>query len=124
MPKLFGLDIAQIINKAMGPGLLPAVLTKMTNGELVSGSLTSGMHPKKSNYNCRGVIEEYLDRERDGTQVQDGDRKVILLGASISSGVFPESGDLISIEDEDELRVIRVVRDPAAASYTCQVRGG
>jgi len=122
MPNLFGVDIAKEINAAMGAGLLAATLTKVTYGTPTTGSLTSGSNPKTATYSCRGVIEDYANREMDGTLVLMGDRRVLLLGASLPTAIVPKPGDRITIEGST-FDVNRVVRDPAAASYTCQVRG-
>ena len=122
MPNLFGVDIAKEINDAMGSGLLAATLVSVTPGTPTPGSLTSGSNPTTVSSSCRAVMEDYLDREVDGTLVVVGDRKVLILGASLPSGVIPEPGDRVTIESST-FDVIRVMRDPAAASYTCQARG-
>lgn len=122
MPNLFGVDIAKEINDAMGSGLLAATLIKVTPGTPTTGSLTSGSNPKTSSSSCRGVIEEYDSREIDGTIIYMGDRKVLLLGGSLPSGTVPTPGDRVTIEGST-FDVVGVKRDPAAASYTCQVRG-
>lgn len=123
MPKLFGVDIAKEINDAMGSGLLATTLIKVTAGVRTTGSLTGGTNPKKTKKPCRGVIEDYSDGQMQGSLVQVGDRIVLILGDSLPSGIVPQTGDQVTIEGST-FDIIRVARDPAAASYTCQVRGG
>ena len=120
--KLFGIDIAAEVNKSAGPGLLSATLTVVTPGERVPGRLAYGTEPTEEDYACKGVIEDYTERQIDGEVVRLGDRKVLLLGRSISNGaIAPKPGDRVSIEGAP-YTIVRVSRDPAAATYACQVR--
>lgn len=129
MPRLFGVDIAGEINKALGPGLLDATLTKVVAGTRTGGSLTAGTNPTTTTHTAKGFIDEYSDFQRggqtpgdeDNTLIQDGDRKVTLLGESIDPAAVPEAGDRVTIEGT-EFRIIRVKRDPAGATYECQSR--
>lgn len=122
MPALFGIDIAALIASNMGPGLLPATLRKVTPGTRDPSDLSGGTNPTEQAFACRGIIDEYRESQFDGTLIQRGDRKVLILGGTLPSGVVPEQGDKISIEGQ----VFQVVgvpsRDPAAATYTCQAR--
>ncbi len=120
MPNLFGQDIAKIVNDALGSGLLDATLTKVT-GTTRQANRTGGTVESTTSHTCKGVMEDYTARQIDGTIVQVGDRRVLLLGASISPAAVPEANDRITIEGET-LYVLRVERDPAAAAYVCQVR--
>lgn len=120
MPNLFGIDIAGELNKAMGSGLLPVVLTKSVKGTRTVGSLTAGTQPTSTTYTGRGFIDDYTDKQITGTTIVTGDRKVSILGASIS--VIPAANDRVTIEGLT-YNIIKVKRDPAAAVYECQVRG-
>lgn len=123
MPSLFGIDIAGIVNAELGPGLLPATLQVVTPGSRDPLNVTSGTNPTVVEYSCRGVLEDYDDRQIDGELILRGDRKVLLLGKSIGGGaVEPKPGDQVTIEGRT-FSVIGVTRDPAAATYTLQVRG-
>lgn len=122
MPKFFGIDIAAELAREMGPGLLPVILSKVTNNSRTTGSLTAGKQATYEDYAGRGLIEDYLDKEINGTVVKTGDRKVLILGGSLPVSIVPEVGDRITIESAI-YRIERVMRDPAAAAYTCQVRG-
>jgi hypothetical protein len=122
MPKLFGVDVANEVNKAMGPGLLDATLTVVTPGTRTAGSLSGGVNPTTTTHTAKGFIEDYKDFQIDETIIQRGDRMVLLLGDSIFPAAIPTPGDRVNIESED-FNVVNVTRDPAAATYTMQVRG-
>lgn len=121
MPDLFGLDIAGIVADAIGPGVLDATLTKEVAGNRTEGSLTGGMNAVPTNYGCRGFVDDYSASQIDGTLIRENDHKVTLLGGTLPSGVIPQQGDEILIEGTT-YEVIKVKRDPAAATYTCQAR--
>ena len=121
MPDLFGVDIAKAVNDGLGKGLLAATLTVVTPGTRTSGGLTSGTQPTTVDHTARGFLDDYEDRHIDGTVIQRGDRICVLLGASISGGAIPSAGDRVTIESET-FNIVNVKRDPAAASYTMQVR--
>lgn len=119
---LFGVDIAGVIAQAMGPGLLAATLIKVFPGTRTSGNLAGGTNASTLSYPARGFTESYRASQIDGDLVRRGDRKVVLLGATIPGRVVPEAGDRLTIEGRT-FSVVRVERDPAAATYTLQVRG-
>ncbi len=121
MPNLFGVDIAGEVNRGLGPGLLDATLTSVTPGTRTGGSLTAGTNPTTTTHTAKGFLEDYKDFQIDGTIVQRGDRICVLLGASINPAVVPTAGDRVNIESED-FNIVNVGRDPAAATYTMQVR--
>lgn len=122
MVKLFGVDIAKIANKALGPGLLPIKLVKLTQGPRDPAALTEGPALSRKVYSGRGVVLDYKLSQFDGTIIQKGDRRVLILGASLPSGIIPESNDLVQAEGK-ESPIVTVGRDPASASYDCQIRG-
>lgn len=121
MPKLFGKDIAKLVAQKMGSGLLPATLISRAPGSRTSGSLTSGTNPDEATASARGIIDDYAAGLVDGSLIQKDDRRVLLLAETISGGAIPKPNDSVTIEDVT-YRVIRVQRDPAAATYTLQVR--
>jgi hypothetical protein len=124
MPDLFGLDLAGIVADAIDQagGLLDATLTKKTPGTRNPSDLTAGTNPTSTSYSCKGVVSDYSTRLIDGTLVATGDRRVLILGATLPSGIVPSTGDQVAIESL-AYDVVRVTRDPAAASYELQVRG-
>jgi len=119
--KLFGIDIAKEIAKAVAPGMLPATLTRVTPGTRTAAS-SSGTTPTTTSHAARGLVDDYTDFEMDGTLVQRGDRRILLVANSITGLAFPRPGDRITILDTI-YTVVRVKSDLALATYTCQVRG-
>lgn len=119
--KLFGLDIAKIVNDSIAGagGVLDATLTSITPQTPSSGNAIIPSIPTQ--HACKGFIDDYKDSEIDGTIVRKGDRKVTLLGASITPSVAPKTNDQVSIEG-DTYDVQEVTRDPAGATYELQVR--
>jgi hypothetical protein len=124
MPDLFGLDIAGIVADAIDQagGLLDVTLTKKTPGTRDPNDLTAGTHPTSTPYACEGVVSDYAARLIDSTLVATGDRRVVILGATLPPDIVPAPGDQVTIESLT-YDVVRVTRDPAAASYELQVRG-
>ena len=119
MPKLFNTDIAGIINKELGPLVLDLVVTKVTKGTRTAGSLTAGTQPTSVNYSGKGWTEGFKLGKYDESLVQSDDKKVIVLGSSIT--VVPEPNDEITIESF-KYKIVGVERDPAGATYECHGR--
>ena len=118
---LFGVNISGIINDVISPAVLDATLIQITPGTRTPGDITDGTNPTTANFAAKGFIDTYDDDQIDGTNVQVGDRKIILIGDSIESLTVPGTGDQITIEGET-WRVVNVMRDPDAATYECQAR--
>ena len=121
MPDLFGVDIKGEIADAFRGELVTATLTKVTPGTRDPANPTQGTSPTTSDFTAEGIIEDYADRNIDGSLVKVGDRKVLLIAGLIASSQVPTPNDRITIEGS-QYDVIRVERDPAEATYTCQVR--
>ena len=121
--KLFGIDIASVANKAISPGLLPITITHYSIGERSATNPTAGSAPRPTTHSAKGVRIEYKDSQIDDKTILRGDRKVLVMAASISPAVVPLPSDLITIEGETS-RIVEdgVKSDPATATYTCQVR--
>lgn len=123
MPNIFGEDIAGKIYQALKNKVFDITLTKVELGTRTPGSLTSGTNPTETAHTVKGFVDEYQDRHIDGTLIQRGDRKIVILGGSLPSGVVPEPSDKITAEGETRAIVEDgVKRDPAGATYLCQVR--
>lgn len=121
---LFGVDVSGLIKQLIAPGVLDAVLTKTTPGTRTSGALTGGTNPTTADYPCRGFIDSQRVRFRSGTTVQAGHKIVVLIGDTISNGaVAPAPGDRIMIEGTTYVIPVdgTIDRDPAAATYECEV---
>lgn len=123
--KLFGVDIAKLIKDNIGPGVLDATLTTVTEGTRTPSDATAGTNPTETAYPCKGFIDSQMVRFRNGTLVQNGNKVVVLIGDTINSGnTAPKPGDKITIESTVYLIPDdgTIDRDPAAATYTCEVR--
>jgi hypothetical protein len=116
--KLFGVDIAGEIGRALGPILQAATLTKYTTGSRTALSLAAGTNSTTTAITCRGFRDEKA--EAGGRDVT-----VVLLGSTITNAgvrVVPEPGDTVTIQGETHA-VTAVEHDPAAATYTCTCGG-
>lgn len=121
--KLFGVDIAKEVAGAISAagGVLDATLTVVTPGERSAAARTAGVPEATRPLRCKGFVDNYRETQVDGTRVQVGDRKVVLLGDTIAGGVAPKPNDEVTIESTT-FRIVNVTRDPAGATYECQVR--
>lgn len=119
MPTLFGVDIAGIINQEMGSLLLPLTVTRITDGVRTPGAIVTGPTQATSVHAGRGIISDYETKFRANDLIKEGDREVMILGASID--IVPAPGDRVTIEG-GTYDIVSVSRDPAAATYLCQSR--
>jgi hypothetical protein len=119
---LFGANISKIIKDVLGPSVLDAVLTKVSNTGVNPADPTGAPVTSSTDYACRGFIDSQDRRAFNGTLIQDGTRVVVLLGDTISGGsVSPTTADTITIEGT-EFSIVAIDRDPDAATYQCVVR--
>jgi hypothetical protein len=120
MPTPFlGVDMAGIL--AANLQVVEATLRKATATTRDPSNLSGGTHPTFTSWPCRGFIEDYKDGKIDGTLVKRGDRKATLMGATLAAGVVPMPNDEVTVEGRTYV-VVAVFRDPAGATYGCQVR--
>ncbi len=125
MPRLFGLDIAGIVNKeiAAAGGVLDGQLTKVMPGTRTSGSLTEGTNPAETTHTFKGFVDKGNETRFAG-QLQTVDGEVVsILGDSLPSGIVPEVNDKVTLESKEYELVKLLQRDPAAALYEFEVRG-
>lgn len=133
-PNLFNANIAGAINAALGPNVLDATLTRHTHGTRNPAAVTGGqtVGATTTGYPCKGFIDEWTSGRlgstaerfggRAGSLVEENDRKIILLGASLPDAIDPQPGDTITIEGRDYTVTGPVDRDPAGATFTCRGR--
>lgn len=123
--KLFGVDISGLVRKHVAPGVLDATLVKVAPGTRTPGALTGGTNPTPTSYPCRGFIDKQRVAFTNGSTVKDGNKVVVLIGDTIDngSGVAPAPGDRIIIEGTTYVipEGGTIDRDPAAATYACEV---
>ena len=119
MPNIFKANIAKQIGKALGPLTFPLTLEKIRPS--TRGDLTGGVNSITDAFTGKGFIDSYKDSLIDGTLVKVGDRVITIFGSTISA--IPEPNDMITIEDR-KWTIVKdgVKRDPAGATYECQVR--
>lgn len=124
-PALFGLNIAGIVKDAVqsAGGLVNGTLTEISVGTR-SGDLTAGRTQTPTIHTFTdGIIGGYKDSEIDGTTIKKGDRRILIIANTLSSPVEPKANWKVSIEGSPNYRVVDAERDPAAATWTLQVRG-
>ena len=132
MTRLFGLDIAAIVNASIksAGGLLPATLIKVSPTTRDPGDLPGGTNAEERSYACQGMIEHgaglsqgsFGEASAGDMYRQERGIVVTLLGASIEAGKVPEPGDRVTIEGV-AYEVRSVSSDPARATYDLVVFG-
>ena len=124
MPKLFGVNIAAILNKELAPGLLNGKMLSTTDGVRDPLDPTAGPQDAVTTaHNFKGIINTYTDNEIDNELILKEDRKVLMVALSISPAIVPVTGMRVQMEDNPGTWIIvRVTRDPASATYLCQAR--
>ena len=121
MAKLFGIDLPAVFSRVMGKGALPATLTLVDPGYLPPSQLTGPPQERTSDHAARGLVNEYDEKQVDGTIIQRGDRVVTLYAGSISGRVVPRQNDRVTI-DGGTYRIIAVCSGAGRATYECQSR--
>lgn len=120
MPTLFGVDIAGIIGSQLGPQVLPATLHVRGPSSRNPLDLSAGNTSADVDHACRGFTEIRSSARMAEGVVREGGRVVTILGGTLPAGVEPKSDHGVTIEGI-RYRIVEVVRDPAAATYVCQV---
>lgn len=79
-------------------------------------------------YPCLVLLTDYSDYRRQALGIPATDRQVLVLGASLPSGIIPTAGHKITAPDPAKgllpttFAVIAKTGDPAAALYKVQAR--
>lgn len=124
MPDLFGIDIKGLVADEFGGNLVAGTLTKVTHGARAAGDLTAGRTQTTESVTFDGILQSFKTELIDGTNVQLGDRQVLIIVGTMSEEVEPEQGWSITIEGKTYTVVKLLERDPAGATYLVHVRGG
>jgi len=114
--KLFGVDIAKVVNTSIAAagGVLSGTLTRATSGTRTPGNLTGGTNPTPVTYPFKGFTETAGER-RPGSAVASSISTISILGDSIT--IEPEVNDEVTIDGTDWTLLELVERDPAKALY-------
>lgn len=123
MSKFLGVNLPKILNQAMGKLVRQGKLVKITAGARDPNDLTAGQVSSKKNYPVNGFFDEFKLTDNPDNEAQIGNKKIVLFGGSLPAGIVPELNDLIVMENQTYIIDGPVTRDPAAATYTCEVRG-
>lgn len=99
----------------------PARLIVYTAGTRLPDAVSGGTNPTSVSYKARGLVVKWERSRLNETDVQVGDRVVMLFGALIQGGQVPKVGNKITIESVTS-RIIDIERDTAAATYACLTR--
>ena len=89
------------------------------------GGFTNGV---STVYQCLVLVTDYSDHRRQALGIPATDRQVLILGASLPSGVIPDKGHKITAPDPSKglalstFDVIAKTGDPAGALYKLQAR--
>ena len=121
--KGFGVDIAAEILSGLGPGVPAMTLFSRSIGAVDPTNLSAGAPIVETSHTCKGFIDTYDSKRFGATVIQQGTRVVVILGDSLPSSVIPETEDRVSVESQTFHLTGPVVRDPAGATYTCEIRG-
>lgn len=82
-------------------------------------AFTGGTTPTP--YDCKGIVEDYSDREREDSNITEKDRKILLLAGSIP--VKPKQGWEVEDNEGNKYEIVGPVKqDPAGATYEIQGR--
>ena len=128
MPKLFGINIAGILNKALSPGFFDGELRYGTSPSRDSNDPTNGISfAGTPSSTLKYIINTYTDEEIDNESVLREDRKILVVAESIKPYIVPQVGMKLETP-QDHLgsdgiwTIVRVTRDPAHATFVCQGR--
>lgn len=107
--------IAEALDDVFRLGVLkvPGEPTSDGQGGWIPGSPIS--------YSCMALVDDFSDFRRNALGIPGSDRKIIVLAATLPSGVAPAVGHTITAEGRD-WHIVGVSRDPAAATYELQGR--
>lgn len=126
MAKLLGVDIAKLVNDAMGKILYKGTLTIVTLTTRTVGDPTGGFASTTVDYAIRGFADVYRCKFGYRDLTREADTTILILGKALPAGVEPKPGDRITLTGDPLLgsRIATICedgveRDPAGASWVC-----
>jgi len=127
MPRIFGIDIAGEIHRAVSPGLPSVTLVSIAAGNRTEGNLAGGRERTETSYPCRGIAVENVGQLVGGRMIGEDEAVIMVTAKSIAGGtVAPKAHDKITFSVAGATRtrpIIRVATDPAEAAWLCVVKG-
>lgn len=138
MPTFLGVDIAAIVNSALGSLLYDGTLTRKVPGVRTPGAPSSGTNTTTETYTFKGMASVYAQTMKgvgpteaiapDQTRLGEG-QILIVANSGTMPGIEPKPGDQITLTGDPQLgsRVATIAvggvsRDPASATWICEVR--
>ncbi|GAA0212476.1 hypothetical protein QOZ96_003596 [Brevundimonas nasdae] len=97
-------------------------------GGRVSDNQGGWINTNTAYHPCKVLLTDYSDYRRQALGIPATDRQVLVLGASLPSGIIPAAGHKITAPDPAKgllsttFNVIAKTGDPAAALYKLQAR--
>lgn len=119
---LFKANIAARLNKALGGKVPRITLIRVEQGILSEDNPTAGNTQEDFKYTVIGFIDEYEERRVDGEIIQQGDRVLVILAASVPVDAGDPKNEDFVIVDGEKKRIINVRKDAAKATFECQLR--
>lgn len=109
-------SIRRTIGKAMRSIFHTVTVIRSTPG---GGPPWDPGEPVLVEYPGKGFIDDYSDFALTNSNIQSGDRKVVVLADSLE--ITPETSDLVRVRGQT-FSVLNVATDPAEATWTLQAR--
>jgi hypothetical protein len=97
-------------------------LKKNATGAYNTGTGQSTVTVTSSDFT--GKLIEYRNNDVDGTNIQRGDRRLLVSAASLASGIVPENQDVVTGDGNDMniISVQKIEEGGTVVIYLCQVR--
>lgn len=111
LPGVFGAAFAPLFRDA----------SILTDGRRVpdgQGGFTTGTATSTP---CKALVDSFSDIRKAAAGIPENDRKIIILGSTLTPGVIPTVGCRVRVDGRD-WTAVGVTRDPAGATYEVQGR--
>ena len=124
MAKLFGIDIAKLVNSEIkkAGGVRPLTLTKTTPGARTPGDLSAGNNPTTTTHTGAGFVELASARRTGQVGAAVSGETISILGASVLPAAEPTVNDTVTLDGSTYLLIKLVSRDPASALYSFEAQ--
>jgi hypothetical protein len=111
-------QIQEIIDRETKFLMLDATLTQVSGDDPSDYQPGTGITPIRTDYPCRGYVQDDVQRYLDSGMISKGDRAITL--TQLSLAVTPAEGDKITIRGS-ESTVLSIGQDPAQATWVLGV---